>query len=384
MSNIKTLLSLLSEDLNTYVYVVDLDERGIFAVHVEDRNGFTVWEASTEEDENGEFWPVRDGFMKHVEDLAGLEAYLKQVKILPAKAELVSVFEESIDCNKGNAYILLQSIRESVSEEDALAELKNKAKELGYTVKARTVGFSDLARGSKKMVDIYKDGKHIIGSKSSFGPSKEHTEIAKLYNDYKNKIKNESLDEISFNMVQHYEQDPNYEKIVDDKTGSFVFVSKDPERITAVAFYPKATRNSAWHYKFKSEEDRKKYIDDWFVKQADRELSKQQWRAERTQKKTAEILNLKVGDVLVDSWGYDQTNIDFYQVVKTGQKSFVIRKIASKRAEDSGRGYDVAVMPDIDNFIGEPQVKTGFGTKFGYLHKWNGKPEYETAPGYGH
>lgn len=35
----------------------------------------------------------------------------------------------------------------------------------------------------------------------------------------------------------------------------------------------------------------------------------------------------KVGDILEYSWGYDQTNADFYQVVRTTAKSVVIRQV---------------------------------------------------------
>lgn len=41
---------------------------------------------------------------------------------------------------------------------------------------------------------------------------------------------------------------------------------------------------------------------------------------------------LAVGDVLVSTWGYDQTNVDFYEVVKlSGDWSVVIKEIASNR-----------------------------------------------------
>ena len=37
---------------------------------------------------------------------------------------------------------------------------------------------------------------------------------------------------------------------------------------------------------------------------------------------------LKVGDVLVSSWGYEQTNLDFYQVIALNGKSMVtVRKV---------------------------------------------------------
>lgn len=37
--------------------------------------------------------------------------------------------------------------------------------------------------------------------------------------------------------------------------------------------------------------------------------------------------NIKIGDIFYNSWGYDQTNIDFYQVVKTTDKTVTLRQI---------------------------------------------------------
>ena len=42
----------------------------------------------------------------------------------------------------------------------------------------------------------------------------------------------------------------------------------------------------------------------------------------------------KVGDILYDSWGYDQTNIDYYEVVRTSKASVWIRSIAREMTDD--------------------------------------------------
>jgi len=36
---------------------------------------------------------------------------------------------------------------------------------------------------------------------------------------------------------------------------------------------------------------------------------------------------LKAGDIFVHSWGYDQTNINFFQVVKAGGKTVIVQEI---------------------------------------------------------
>lgn len=37
--------------------------------------------------------------------------------------------------------------------------------------------------------------------------------------------------------------------------------------------------------------------------------------------------NIKIGDIFYNSWGYEQTNIDFYQVVSTTAKTISLRRI---------------------------------------------------------
>ncbi len=61
----------------------------------------------------------------------------------------------------------------------------------------------------------------------------------------------------------------------------------------------------------------------------------------------------EVGDVLYTSWGYEQTNIDFYQVVsKHGKSTLGIRKIAGSR-EYNSEWMTGKTTPIIDAFEGE-------------------------------
>jgi len=46
--------------------------------------------------------------------------------------------------------------------------------------------------------------------------------------------------------------------------------------------------------------------------------------------------HVKIGDVFVDSWGYDQTNVDFYEVTRATAAMIELTPIASKTVEDTG------------------------------------------------
>jgi len=67
---------------------------------------------------------------------------------------------------------------------------------------------------------------------------------------------------------------------------------------------------------------------------------------------------VKPGDIFYSSWGYNQTNITFYQVVKlVGKYSVSICEIASERAEKMVRGLAGAKLPLKDRFQGESFTK---------------------------
>jgi nuclear transport factor 2 (NTF2) superfamily protein len=63
----------------------------------------------------------------------------------------------------------------------------------------------------------------------------------------------------------------------------------------------------------------------------------------------------EVGQILYDSWGYDQTNIDFFQVTEIKGKTLLVRPISQTRTytqQDCGN-----CMPVKDSFTGEAVKK---------------------------
>ena len=86
----------------------------------------------------------------------------------------------------------------------------------------------------------------------------------------------------------------------------------------------------------------------------------------------------KVGDCLYQSWGYEQTNIDFFQVVEVLPKSVKIRPISQIMVKDSGGFMCENVMPDKSNFIGETVTRPikayiAGNTGQAYYHVSNGR-----------
>jgi hypothetical protein len=99
-----------------------------------------------------------------------------------------------------------------------------------------------------------------------------------------------------------------------------------------------------------------------------------------------------VGDIFVSSWGYDQTNIDFYEVVKATAKTVMLRKLEKKVVQQSmtaefvmpvwGRYKGRAFRRKLDGTLrGKPWVTI---TNYAGATLWDGKPEAQTNSLYGH
>ena len=78
--------------MQTYHYIIDLNERGIFKCHVENaKTGKIIFEFNNEEEEDGLFWLVEDGFMDNYKDMSGLHEYLSGLKIIKPDDEILYI-----------------------------------------------------------------------------------------------------------------------------------------------------------------------------------------------------------------------------------------------------------------------------------------------------
>lgn len=64
--------------------------------------------------------------------------------------------------------------------------------------------------------------------------------------------------------------------------------------------------------------------------------------------------SLQIGSILYASWGYDQTNVDFYEVTKIiGRSTLELRELAQEQISD-GFGHSGKTKPIPGNFISQP------------------------------
>ncbi len=100
---------------------------------------------------------------------------------------------------------------------------------------------------------------------------------------------------------------------------------------------------------------------------------------------------LQVGDILSASWGYDQTNVNFYEITRVvGKASVELREVQSKAVRESG--HAIYVVPAKGRWkrgssTMKKRVSTSGSVKINSsirASKWSGKPMYETSPYAGH
>jgi hypothetical protein len=114
-----------------------------------------------------------------------------------------------------------------------------------------------------------------------------------------------------------------------------------------------------------------------------------EYKSERQAKRQGFRHSFKVGDILHHSWGYEQTNCEFYQVTGTTPGTITIREIAQKTEPGSEISHGMAEnrLPVPGNFLdkSEPITKrvqfseSGPGSvpmKHGCCSLWDGRPKY--------
>ena len=100
-------------------------------------------------------------------------------------------------------------------------------------------------------------------------------------------------------------------------------------------------------FRFRTPESRAEYVNKW----EDKLKKVREYKQERKEKRSLPH-TLKVGDIMYSSWGYDQTNIDWYQVVKVVSGKMVeIRQINGTRNNDGMPSDQGTTMPIKDSFI---------------------------------
>ena len=162
-----------------------------------------------------------------------------------------------------------------------------------------------------------------------------------------------------FEMQREYYIPKGAQKVTCKRTGAVAYLYNGAANTNAsgmpcaMVFRPKAKKPD-WRFRFPNDEKRAARIKEFFDNVAERKASRKNSAKERN----AGHDDVKIGTILYASWGYDQTNVDWYQVVgKSGKTMLEVRKIANIGAR-GGEGPSYGnCTPAIDNFTGSVMRK---------------------------
>jgi hypothetical protein len=172
-------------------------------------------------------------------------------------------------------------------------------------------------------------------------------------------------------------------KLTPPGTDLEMYVWEEGDKVYGMGFMGRQNK-PFFNYIFRSERNRDQFID----KTIDDRKKTMRRKTEEKEERQKFRHDYMKGDILYSSWGYDQTNVDFYQVIDTTEKSIKIRQVGKRVVrEERGSDYVVAVPGKFTDGPMTKRVSPGGHVKITsgtYAYKWDGKPKYETAMGWGH
>lgn len=126
----------------------------------------------------------------------------------------------------------------------------------------------------------------------------------------------------------------------------------------------------------------------------------EEYTAQKTAEKAAKRKALKasdhwaVGDVVYTSWGYEQTNVEYYQIVKLKPRSVIVRQVRVNSSDSPGQPGGGMVQPRRYEFVG-PEFPCPLDEDGGFnagpcwnkekpsfrhrVSRWDGRPKYTSS-----
>ena len=111
---------------------------------------------------------------------------------------------------------------------------------------------------------------------------------------------------------------------------------------------------------------------------------------------------MEEGAILTRSWGYDQTNVDFYVVIRRTETMAIIQPIVKEFVGKKGEYHDLVspvlregepIVKGVDigslrrkvlEYDGKPFLSYANWAGAGVITVWDGSPQIQTAAGFGH
>lgn len=178
-------------------------------------------------------------------------------------------------------------------------------------------------------------------------------------------------------------------EVIEGKLKKLIQPLGETGKVTLKLWKPKATKPYV-HYSFKTREEAEEYAKKAVAGQQAHKQMVNERKAARAG--TPEMLEqVKVGDIFVSSWGYDQTNVDFYQITERRGHMALLKPISAKSCGLTGNGMADYVTAVKDGFLDEGrypakwhriQFSSGrpvFTVRsFAWADPWDGKQQYRS------
>jgi len=113
-------------------------------------------------------------------------------------------------------------------------------------------------------------------------------------------------------------------------------------------------------------------------------LNKLEQKELKRMKEKEEFNKVKVGNIFASSWGYDQTNVNYYKLISIKGKTGTFVEVYKKTVKGSEGYMSSTVTPDADNHYGKEFKAriTGNRIKTNYTYAYNKGQDYENIKNY--
>jgi len=139
-----------------------------------------------------------------------------------------------------------------------------------------------------------------------------------------------------------------------------------------------------FRYRYRTLEDAIQAINEFLLMVEKRQEEKKQRVIEQLQKRKEIFSQVEIGSIFVSSWGYDQTNVDAYQVIeKKGAATVILREIGFSNVAGSNESMSCRLLPIKDFFLeGKETFEkriNGYGismSSYSTACLWDGKSDF--------
>jgi len=182
----------------------------------------------------------------------------------------------------------------------------------------------------------------------------------------------------------------NIERISAKFAAEGLVLEMDAERMVTRCVRPSKKARlgyvAVFHIQFRSTERMFEHAEKHLVEIEAKRVYKAERAAAKKEATTMARNSVIVDDIFVDSWGYEQTQVDAYQVVeKIGNATVVLRPIATAVVAGSEHFMSQSVRPVYNAFTSEETFTKRIGeygikmNSYSSAYQWDGKREYHNS-----